>query len=70
MGHKERTLSYIRQFGSITSLDAFKYLGNTRLSATIFSLRKDGYNIIKMKEKAKNKFGETIHYDRYYLREE
>ena len=67
MTHKERTLDYIRQFGSITSLDAFKDLGNTRLSATIYALRKEGYNIVSIREKAKNRFDEDTYYDRYYL---
>ena len=43
--HYTRLLSYLKAYGSITSLDAIRDLGNTRLSATIFNLRKDGYNI-------------------------
>lgn len=43
--HYTRLVSYLKSYGSITSLDAIKDLGNTRLSATIFKLRKDGYNI-------------------------
>lgn len=68
--HKERTLEYINRFGSITSLDAFRDLGNTRLSATIFNLRKDGYNIKSKSESSKNRFGEKTTYFRYYLEEE
>ena len=44
--HLTRTLDYLHQFGSITTLDAFRDLGNSRLSATIFVLRKKGYNIV------------------------
>ena len=43
--HLTRTLDYLNQFGSITTLDAFRDLGNTRLSSTIFLLRKKGYKI-------------------------
>ena len=43
--HLTRTLDYLNQFGSITTLDAFRDLGNSRLSSTIFLLRKKGYNI-------------------------
>lgn len=68
MGHKERTLEYIRRYGSISSMEAFRDLGNTRLSATIYSLRKDGYEILSTKEQSKNRFGEKTTYDRYYLK--
>jgi|TARA_B110000967_G_scaffold128632_1_gene131385 hypothetical protein len=43
--HKTRALYYIRTYGSITSLEAIRDLGNTRLSDTIFRLRNDGYGI-------------------------
>lgn len=68
--HKERTLDYINKFGSISSLEAFKDLGNTRLSATIFNLRKDGYNIKSKTETSLNRFGEKTTYFRYYLESE
>ena len=44
--HKTRLLSYLKTYKCITTLQAIKDLGNTRLSAYIFALRKDGYNII------------------------
>ena len=43
--HLTRTLEYLHEFGSITTLDAFRDLGNTRLSSTIFLLRKKGHKI-------------------------
>ena len=43
--HLTRTLNYLHKFGSITTLDAFRDLGNTRLSSTIFMLRKKGHKI-------------------------
>ena len=43
--HYSRLLDYLKNYGSITSLEAIRDLGNTRLSATIFDLRKDGYII-------------------------
>ncbi|QDP57718.1 MAG: hypothetical protein Unbinned6486contig1001_33 [Prokaryotic dsDNA virus sp.] len=44
--HKTRLLDYLKKYGSITSLEAIRDLGNTRLSATIFTLRKEGHKII------------------------
>ena len=43
--HKTRLLDYLRNYGSITSLEAIRDLGNTRLSATIYVLKDEGYNI-------------------------
>ena len=39
--HYTRLLDYLKNYGSITSLEAIRDLGNTRLSATIFILRKN-----------------------------
>ena len=47
----------LKEFGNITSLGAIKDLGNTRLSATIYELRKDGYNIISEDLIVKNRWG-------------
>ena len=42
---KEAVLYHLKQFQTITSLEAIKEYGATRLSGIIFQLRKDGYNI-------------------------
>ena len=45
---------YLLRNGSITSLQAIKYFGNTRLSATIYTLRHEhGIDIITRYEKSK-----------------
>lgn len=66
----ERTLDYMREFGSITSLEAIRDIGNTRLSGTIFSLKQQGYNIISKTETAKNRWGDSTKFARYYLVDE
>ena len=43
--HTTRLLRYLKQYKTITSLEAIRDLGNTRLSASIFNLRRDGYDI-------------------------
>jgi len=66
---KDRVLRYIEDFGSISSLEAFKDLGNTRLSASIWLLRhEDELEIESITESSKNRYGETTHYSRYYLK--
>lgn len=70
MTNKERVLKYMEEFGSITSLDAFRDLGNTRLSASIWELiNRDGYDIRSVTEKSKNRWEEETRYSRYYLKD-
>ena len=65
---QERVLKYMQDFGSITSLDAFKDLGVTRLSAVIHTLRhKKGYVINAKTESSKNRYNEPVYYARYSM---
>jgi|TARA_R100000808_G_C2067151_1_gene96135 hypothetical protein len=54
--HYTRLLNYLREFNTVTSLDAIRDLGNTRLAATIHNLRRDGHNIITKKIKVPTRF--------------
>ena len=62
--HKTRLLDYLKNYGSVTSLEAIRDLGNTRLSDTIFRLKKDGYNIdtdmVKVKTRFKKANGDSV----------
>tara|TARA_R110002020_G_scaffold97112_1_gene231962 strand:- start:508 stop:741 length:234 start_codon:yes stop_codon:yes gene_type:complete len=69
--HYTRLVDYLSEYGSITSLDAIRDLGNTRLSATVFKLRKDGYNITNdfvdvptrwFKDNGDRKFTQVVRY--------
>ncbi len=68
--HKIRLLAFLRANGSITSTDAIQTLGNTRLSATIKSLRDDGHNIVTVYECGRNCNGNVTRFGRYFLKEE
>lgn len=63
--HCDRVLDYLNEFGSITSLDAFRDLGVTRLSAVVFDLKKKGIPIETQFESSKNRWGDTTNYARY-----
>nr|DAM62032.1 MAG TPA: helix-turn-helix domain protein [Caudoviricetes sp.] len=65
VSQKDMVLDYIREFGSITPIDAFRDLGVTRLAAKIFELKKDGHDIEKVIETSKNRFGNRTRYARY-----
>lgn len=67
MTQKERIINYIKEFGSITSLDAYKDLGITQLGARIDGLKKDGYIFKTEWESGKNRYGDKIDYKRYFL---
>ena len=54
-------------FGSITTLQAYVDLGETRLSARIFELRDKGVNVSSDWENVKNRYGEKRHVKRYYI---
>lgn len=66
-GNTGRVLNYMRTHKSISSKVAFDKFGATRLSAIIFSLRKQGYIINNIHKKSKNRFGESVIYDEYVL---
>lgn len=69
---KERVLTAMRNHStkSISPWYAFNHLGNTRLAATIFELKKDGHKITSVTETGKNRFGDEIRYSRYTLVQE
>ena len=64
----QRVLDYIRDFGSITRVDAMSDLGIANLPAVIEILRhKHGHNIETLEIKAKNRYGQNITYAKYVL---
>tara|TARA_R100001015_G_scaffold17787_1_gene10098 strand:- start:582 stop:869 length:288 start_codon:yes stop_codon:yes gene_type:complete len=58
-------LWHLKKFGSITSYEAIKEYGATRLSAIIFNHRKDGYNIDSMPLTKKTRFGRNTTISKY-----
>lgn len=70
MTQNERIHEYMKKHGSITTKDAYEQLGVTRLSARIYELKEQGVKIEKKTEKSRNRFGETVYYDRFYLKGE
>lgn len=64
---KDRILEYIRNFGSISSFEAYADLGITQLGARIDQLKKEGYEFKTEWESNTNRFGENTDYKRYYL---
>lgn len=66
----EDILKYMKDNGSISSMEAFKEFGATRLSAIIFALRKRGYEIDTEIWECKNRYGKTVDFAKYILIDE
>ena len=66
---RERILNYMKDFGSITTYNAFIDLGCTRLSEYIRQLRIE-YNIVDEWIHTTNRYGEKVQYKRYWIEEE
>lgn len=65
---KERVLKYMKDFGYITTFDAFTELGCTRLSEYIRQLRID-MDIEDKWEHTTNRYGEKVQYKKYWIKE-
>ena len=66
----DRVLGYLDRFGAITTWDAFRDLGITRLSARIFEIKRRGYQVKTERITDTNRFGEPVHYLKYTLVED
>lgn len=62
-------LQHLQEHGSITSMEAIKLYGCTRLSGRIFDLRRAGYDISVVMTEGKTRRGSTCHYATYIYKE-
>ena len=67
MTHEQLVLKHLLEFGSITTWEAYKNYGNTRLSAYILILRKNGYEIQTDYVTSTNRHGNSSTYAKYIL---
>ena len=58
-------LWHLKTYGSITSYEAIREYGATRLSAIIFNHRKEGYNIDSIPLTKKTRFGRNTTIAKY-----
>ena len=63
----ERVLMYMRDFGSISQLEALRDLGCMRLAARISDLKKKGYVIQRDMVSSSNRYGDEVRYAMYRL---
>lgn len=66
----DRVLQYMKDFGSITTFDAYRDLGITKLTTRVSELRANGVRIKGTPEVVENRYGDKCHIHRYTLEEE
>ncbi len=68
MTQEQQVYEYMQEHQGITSKEAFRYLGITRLSAYIFNLRKNGHVILTEPiMKTNRRTGRSSRFVRYYI---
>jgi hypothetical protein len=60
---------HLKENKTITSWEAIKHYGATRLSAIIFNLRDEGFEIESIPQKVTNRFGRTTTIAKYKYHE-
>jgi hypothetical protein len=66
----EKVLEYMKDFGSITPLEAMQDIGCMRLAARIADLREQGHPIGRRMKTSKNRYGRDVTFAEYYLMED
>lgn len=64
---EQRVFDYMVEFGSITTLQAFVDLGESRLSAMIFNLKKKGVHIADERKQVSNRYNEKRYVKEYRI---
>ena len=65
----DKVIMYLQQFGSINPLQALGDLGIMRLASRISDLKSMGYGIEKRMVTGKNRYGESVSYAEYGLKD-
>ena len=66
----ERILRHMKDYGSISSLEAMNEYGIMRLASRINDLRAQGIASVSEVKTGKNRYGEDTHFAVYKLKEE
>lgn len=65
MNQHERIRKYMEDFGSISTMEAFRDLGITKLPTRVSEMIRNGERIDKRTESGVNRYGEKIYFTRY-----
>lgn len=67
MNQMKTVRKYLEDGNTLTSMEAFRKWGITRLSDKIFKLRKAGLQIDSIPTDGINRFGDPVHFSTYRL---
>lgn len=67
MNQREQIIQYIKDFGSITSYEAYIDLGITQLATRIKELKEQGYTFKCEWIKKRNRYGKKVNFKKYKL---
>ena len=65
---KGMILKHLKDVGNITSWEAIKEYGATRLSAIIYDLKKDGYAFDEEWVSTTNRYGDPVSFKKYIFK--
>ena len=63
----DRILRHLKDYGSISSLEAITEYGILRLASRMNDLKRKGYKFTSEIQKGKNRYGEPTHFSVYRL---
>ncbi len=67
---KEEVLAYMRDYGSISTFEAYTELGVTQLGARIKELENNGWQIGRLrKARVSGRTGKKVHFVEYFIKE-
>lgn len=69
MTQSDMVLRHMQIYGSITAKEAMDQYAIMRLGARIYDLKQLGHRIVKEEVRARNRFGDPVHFARYELAE-
>lgn len=65
---EQRILRHFEEVGGLTSAEAMQEYGIYRLASRIADLRQSGHTIADEWVTTTNRFGEQVHFKRYFMR--
>ena len=63
----DRIMAHLKEYGSITALEAVNRYGIIRLASRVWDLKNCGHDIRREMVSGENRYGEKVCYARYYL---
>ena len=67
MTQSEKVLRHLRDYGSITPMEALNDYGIMRLGARIYDLKREGHVITREIVEGRNRYDEKTHYALYRM---